>query len=178
MSAPTSRDSKVELNIHAGATWVEGYLGPLYGARAMLLERGGLQFGGSFDILPRERWTGYLFSLGIERVFLRSRLVRPFLGLGVGGMAVNADSDPFSVDRSSPNLLLPMVAGIGWQTGGVDAAWLFRTEIRNDVVVRDDDRCDGAVPVSGGSVGTTCEVEGGIDHNWGFSVGFSWFLGD
>jgi hypothetical protein len=178
-NAQTPPTSGVELSVHAGGSRVGavegGHLGFLVGARAMLVERNGLRFGGTFDVLPRDRWTGYLFSLGVERAFFVSGPVRPFFGIGIGGMGVDADAG-FPDDPRGMSLLVPLVAGIGWP-GPEGARWRVRTEARNDIVVRDAVPLDGATPLSGDAASPAAENEGGADHGWGFSVGVSWLFG-
>ena len=182
-TAQTPTTSAVEVSLHAGGSRVGavegGHLGFLVGARAMLLERNGLRFGGSIDMLPREDWTGYLFSLGVERVLFASGPVRPFFGIGIGGMGVNAHAG-LADDPPGLSLLFPLVAGIGWPgPEGAGAHWRVRTEVRNDIVVRDDVPCNNCVtPLSQVPSTPTPENEGGVDNGWGFSVGVSWRFGD
>lgn len=134
----------------------------------------GWSFGGSFDVLPRGDWTGYLYSLGLERSFLPLQQVRPFVGIGIGGMTVDAAAVS-GFDRSRLDLLVPLAAGIRWQTGAPGARWGIRAEVRDDIVFRDEP-CNCAELLSGGGAAFDARARG-VDHNLELSAGVSFLIG-
>lgn len=167
-----------ELNLHAGALFVDGGEGgesdtdPMYGARLGYGMPSGLGFAGNFDYVQSDAdldgedidVATYLYSGEINYTFTTSNPLRIFLLAGLGAASTSYSDLPEGFDDSFTDLMIPVGGGIKWSSPG--SSWGIRTEIRDNIVLVDD---------------VFDEEEGDEDtetfHNVELSGGISFFFG-
>lgn len=139
-----------ELNVHAGALFVDGGDGgegdtdPMFGARLGYNTPSGLGFAGNFDyVLSDADLDGedidvstYFYSGEVNYTFASSNPLHIFLLAGIGAATTSYSDVPDGFEDSFTDLMIPVGGGIKWFAPG--SSWGIRTEIRDNIVLVDD----------------------------------------
>jgi hypothetical protein len=158
-----------ELNVHVGSfTYDLGFNDldnsdddVLLGARFLLTPGGTWGFGGNFDWANVGRSASlsgndvdlYLYSGEFNYTLPTRGQAKFFLSGGAGGATVKSD------DRSETRLTTPLGGGFKWLSDPAVPSWGIRGDIRDHIIHGDES-----------------EGEDGLQNNWEFSGGVSFFF--